>query len=82
MGFIIFPMSYCVLEITFILYTYISNYINKTFLLLTDVPELFEFLIKCIVCNTVTHLTVFCLWRPTIYLIILWKNLTCFWILS
>ena len=35
-------MSYCVLETTFILYTYITNSINKTFLLLTDVPELFE----------------------------------------
>ena len=31
--------------------------------------KLVEFLIKCIVCNTVTHLPVICLWKPTIYLI-------------
>ena len=30
----------CVLQIAFIQYLYISNYINKTFLLLTDVPEM------------------------------------------
>ena len=32
--------------------------------------KLFEFLIKCIVCNALTHLPVICLWQPTIYLYI------------